>query len=125
MKFKMPGQLRGPECRAVMKAAIAIRKELEPTLATIHCADAEFLNIVLRVAGSLGDFGPEGVSTLTLDDKALDCELQIADHNWGEKTHDEIRTILSALLLSAFEACFRRVGIAESQLSNVAACLQR
>ena len=84
MEFSLPGQLRGPECKRVMQQAIVLRKNLEPWFGSIESNDIQELCIVLRVDGSLGSFGVEGVENVLIDDGTLACDVVIADHKVGQ-----------------------------------------
>jgi hypothetical protein len=64
MKFTLPGQLKGPECRVVISQAIKLRKRLEPIFEKLHSGSLENMAIVLRVDGSLGSFGAESVENI-------------------------------------------------------------
>ena len=60
MKIEMPGQLRGPECRAVMPVLIELRRQLEPLFTEIASSEIRTeirtVGFVLRVGGTLGEF---------------------------------------------------------------------
>jgi hypothetical protein len=53
MEFSLPGQLRGPECKPVMPAAIELRRLLEPWFRDLRTDRVAKLTVVLRVDGSL------------------------------------------------------------------------
>jgi hypothetical protein len=52
----MPGQLRGPECRAVMPVLVDLRRQLEPLFTEIASSEIRTVGFVLRVGGTLGEF---------------------------------------------------------------------
>ena len=62
MKLEVPGQLRGPETRQVMTAAIRVRKELAGQFSDID--DNRKISPILRVGGSLGTFGEDGIENV-------------------------------------------------------------
>ena len=104
MQFSLPGQLRGPECTRVMQQAIALRKQLESWFEALANDDFDELAIILRVDGSLGSFGPEGVENITIADGAIDCEVVIADQDWANLTEEEIALILKDRVLGAVDS---------------------
>ena len=66
MKFTLPGQLKGPECKVVMAVAIKLRKLLEPLFKEVNSKAVKELCIILRVNGSLGSFGISGLENIEL-----------------------------------------------------------
>ena len=111
MEFSLPGQLRGPECKRVMQQAIVLRKKLEPWFGSIESNDIQELCIVLRVDGSLGSFGVEGVENVLIDDGTLACDLVIADQGWSELDDGEIAAVLRERVLEAISICFAKCGM--------------
>ncbi|MGI9425178.1 MAG: hypothetical protein ACR2PA_18425, partial [Hyphomicrobiaceae bacterium] len=106
-----PGQLRGPECKRVMQQAIVLRKKLEPWFGSIDSNDIQELCIILRVDGSLGSFGEEGVESVLIDDGTLECDVVIADRGWSELDDAEIAAVLREHVFEAISICFERCGI--------------
>ncbi|TWT89580.1 hypothetical protein [Neorhodopirellula pilleata] len=111
MKFELPGQLRGPECRRVISLAIALRRRLEPWSASIIHSDIDTLSIVLRIDGSLGTFGPPGVEGVAVNSGVLACDLVIEDFGWDGVSDDRIDSILAERVVDAIAECFRHVGL--------------
>jgi len=111
MRFSLPGQLSGPECKTVMAQAIALRRTLEPWFAGLDEGNIVELGIALRVDGSLGSFGPEGVENVTVKDRKLECDVTIADQDWAALGDEEIATILVSRVLEAVHTCFATVGV--------------
>ena len=111
MKFELPGQLRGPECRRVISRATALRRRLEPWFASVVHSGVDKLSIVLRIDGSLGTFGPPGVEGVTVDSNALVCELVIENFGWNAMSDDRIDSILAERVVDAIADCFRHVGL--------------
>jgi hypothetical protein len=107
MRFSLPGELRGPECRRVITQAIEIRRRLDPWFSTLPSDRVAELAIVLRVGGSLGNFGPEGVENIQLADGKLACDLVVADMGWDGLSEQRIRDILGQRVKDAVEACLR------------------
>ena len=118
MRFTLPGQLRGPECREVMKQATALRKTLEPLLENCTSENITDLAIVLRVDGSLGSFGSEGVENIELNEGKICCDLVIRDHGWKDRGPSEIRDILKKGVLDAVTECFAEIK-EETDLSEI------
>lgn len=111
MKFELPGQLRGPECRRVISRAIALRRRLEPWFASITHQNVDKLSIVLRIDGSLGTFGPPGVEDVAGDGGTLACDLVIEDFDWDAAPDNRIDSILAERVIDAIAKCFRHIGL--------------
>lgn len=111
MRFSLLGQLRGPECKRVMRQAIALRKKLEPWFATVEGGNIVELGVILRVDGSLGSFGPEGVENIAVEDGQIECDVVVADQGWAEVSDEQIATILQQRVLEAVNTCFTTVGV--------------
>jgi len=112
MKFSLPGQLRGPECRRVKQQSIALQRKLEPWFGSFDGGDVTELAVVLRVDGSLGSFGPEGVENIAIDESTLTCDVVVADKGWADLHDEEIAEILRTRVLQAIDACLRTAEIA-------------
>ena len=111
MQFSLPGQLRGPECNPVMQQAIALRKRLEPWFETIDSGQFTELGIALRVDGSLGSFGAEGIENIAVGDSRIECDGVVADKGWSSLSDEEIASILQARVFNAIDVCLRTAGI--------------
>lgn len=121
MKFLLPGQLNGPECRRVITLAVALRKRLEPWFATIKNSGISELGIALRVDGSLGSFGPEGVENITVRGGKIECDVVIADKGWADLDDSEITSILRERVIDGIVVCFERIEVPFDQESIFAA----
>lgn len=121
MKFSLPGQLKGPECRRVVTQAVALRKRLEPWFAAIENCNVSELGIAIRVDGSLGSFGPEGVENITLRGGRVECDVVIADKGWADLDDNEISSILRERVIDGIVVCFERIEISIDQDSLSAA----
>ena len=106
MEFKLPGQLRGPECKVVMREAIAVRRSLEPWFDRQHSDSFSKLTIILRVDGSLGSFGPPGVENINLSKGEIECDLVIADHDWGNLSREQVSSVIRKQVVGAIHHCF-------------------
>ena len=111
MLFSLPGQLRGPESKRVMQQAIALRKRLEPWFATVDGGAISELGVALRVDGSLGSFGPEGIENIVTKGGKIECDVVIANHGWADLTDEEIALILRARVLEAIGTCLTEASI--------------
>ena len=108
MKFSLPGQLKGPECRRVITQAVALRKRVTPWFAAIDNAEISEFGMALRVNGSLGSFGPEGVENITARNGKLECDVVIADKGWADLDDSEIASILQERVIDGIAVCFER-----------------
>ena len=111
MRFSLPGQLRGPECGRVMQQAIALRGKLEPWFASVDGGDIVDLGIALRVDGSLGSFGPEGVENIKVAGGKIECDVVVADQGWAKLDDEEIALILQRRVLEAINSCLATIGV--------------
>ncbi len=112
MKFALPGQLKGTECRAVIKQAIALRGLLEPWFASVSDERFDSFVIVLRVDGSLGSFGEAGTENVGIEGRVLQSDLIIKDHSWGNLSDEQIGKILRDEILLTVEQCFEEYHVA-------------
>ncbi len=94
-----------------MRQAIALRESLEPWFAVIDAGNIAELGIALRVDGTLGSFGPEGVENIVVKAGKIECDVIIADQGWAALGDEEIATILKHRVLEAVNICFTTVGI--------------
>lgn len=69
------------------------------------------LGIALRVDGSLGSFGQEGVENITVEDGIIECDVVIADQGWATLSDEEIASILKYRVLEAVSTCFAMVEL--------------
>ena len=111
MKFSLPGQLRGPECKSVIQEAISLREELEPIFNELQPEHISELSICLRVNGSLGTFGPEGIESIELKNQIIECELVVGNHNWANLHAHEVSSILRPLVYQAINESLQRNGV--------------
>ena len=121
MKFSLPGQLKGPECRRVISQAVALRKRVTPWFAAIDNTEISELGIALRVDGSLGSFGPEGVENITVKNGKVECDVVNADKGWADLDDSEIASILQKRVFDGIAVCFERYEIPFDQESLCAA----
>ena len=105
MEIELPGQLKGPECRVVMREIIATRRSLEPWFASLHSDSISKLTIILRVDGSLGSFGPPGVENIELSNGGIVCDLVIEDHGWDGLSPEQLSAIIRKRIAGAIHQC--------------------
>ncbi|MEW6984621.1 hypothetical protein AAD001_18485 [Colwelliaceae bacterium 6471] len=110
MKFSLPAQLKGPECKNVMLQAISIRKKLEPVFFNIEFDSVNEISIILRVDGSLGSFGMEGIENFELTNGICTCDVVIRDLNWVKQQEEQISKILKLKILEAIVYCFKNLN---------------
>jgi len=122
MKFTLPGQLKGPECRTVISRAIQLRKRLEPVFEKIDGGSLEKIAIALRVDGSLGSFGAESVENIIVKQNCIECDLIVGDHGWNELSEKQIDLILNQRVINAIKLCFEHVDLSVD-LEEVESCL--
>jgi hypothetical protein len=111
MKFSLSGQLKGPECRRVITQAIALRKKLDPWFEVFDGGNVTELTVILRVDGSFGSFGPEGVENIAIEKGQIECDIVIADQRWAELQDEEIAILLKDRVFEAVDSCFATVGV--------------
>lgn len=88
-----------------------MRKTLEPLFSGVDGGNIAELGVALRVDGSLGSFGPDGVENIAVIDGKIECDVVIADQGWAALDDEEIATILKHRVLGAVNICFATVGI--------------
>lgn len=111
MVIKLPGQLRGPECRSVVTQLVNLRKNLEPIFQDYDYESLQEIAIVFRIDGSLGSFGKDGIENIKLSSGSIECDAVVKDHGWADLNESEIREILKPVLLQAIEVCFKYASI--------------
>ena len=105
MEIELPGQLRGPECRVVMREIIAARRSLEPWFGNLRSNSISKLTIILRVDGSLGSFGPPGVENTKLRNGEIECDLVVEDHGWESLSPEQLSSIVRKQIVGAIHHC--------------------
>jgi len=121
MKFSLPAQLKGPECKRVMFQAITIRKKLEPVFFDFELDSVSEISIVLRIDGSLGSFGHEGIENFKLSNGVLECDVVISNLVWDSLEEEKITEILKLRVHEAIVSCFEYLNfsIDMSKINNV------
>ena len=111
MKFSLPGQLKGPECKNVITQSIYIRKKLEMVFLGMKFNLVNEISIILRIDGSLGSFGTEGIENFRLANGICTCDVVIKNLDWGNLTNEKITEILKLRIHSAIVYCFESLNI--------------
>jgi hypothetical protein len=124
VKLEIPGQFGGPECQPLVGTAVALRRLLEPALASLSGPAAKLV-LLLRVGGTLRDFGGRGALLPSFEDDALVCEIEVKAHAWADVTPAEMRTILIRYLLQGIQRCVDQGLLADSVLDEAARVLSR
>jgi hypothetical protein len=94
-----------------MQQAIVLRKKLEPWFASVEADNLAELGIALRIDGSLGSFGPEGVENVVFENGKIECDIVVADQGWAEMSDDDILSVLQQRVLEAVDTCLSTVRI--------------
>lgn len=89
-----------------------MQRKLEPWFGSFDGDEVTELAVVLRVDGSLGSFGPEGVENIAIDESTLTCDVVVADKGWADLHDEEIAEILRTRVLQAIDACLRTAEMA-------------
>ena len=111
MRVELPGQLGGPECKPLMPALIKLRRLLNDELEHMAVPGLETLVLLLRVDGSIQQFGEAGAESPTPDGDRIVCEIVVPDHDWAVRSELEIRAILADFLKLGFERCSSDAGL--------------
>ena len=113
MQFELPGQFRGPECRALMPVCKRLKEELVPAFSALGKEKIKEVSHILRVGGSLGSFGEDGIENLKVRRKEAECDVVIAPRDWAAISEDEIYAILRPRVIAAAKAMLLAGGITE------------
>jgi hypothetical protein len=119
MKFSLPGQFRGPECRSVSKVAIKIRNELNELCKDVKEDNISELIVILRIDGSLGSFGKPGVDNFANNVGVVECDLVITAQKWGELSDEKIESILLPKVKDAFKECVNKYATNPEELKKI------
>jgi hypothetical protein len=94
-----------------MQQAIALRKRLEPWFASVDGGRISELGVALRVDGSLGSFGPEGIENIVTEGGKIECDVVVADHGWAELSDADILFLLRERVLEGISACLKAEAV--------------
>jgi len=121
MKVEIPGQFRGPECRALVPVAIGLRKQLEPLVADMPPSNISTVSFILRVGGTLGEFEPLPSTEPELSRGSLVYDIVVPSHDWARLAANEIRSALCVFLRPALSHFVLRAGLSAEQASAILA----
>lgn len=107
MKLSIPGQLKGPEAKVVMKALIGLRRSAEPAFQNVSIPDYDEVCVLYRVGGSLGSFGSDSVEEIYISEKAICCEVIMAPRKWGKLEEKEVNALVSTLFMEAYKSILK------------------
>ena len=118
----------GPEAFIVSTRKVALSKALAKHVSSTHCAAIDEFALVLRVDGSLSQYGPEGVARLrfAMAKRYITVDLQIPESCWKPLSTEELDAYLVGQIRLGLEACCARLAKAghevhqEALLSQVA-----
>jgi hypothetical protein len=123
MKLEIPGQFRGPECRALMPVATALRLELEPFFVNIQSARISTVGFILRVGGTLGEFDPLPSSEPERSGKTLAYDVVVPAHQWDRLPAEDVRSILCSFLKPALSDFVVRFGLTDEEARPILAAV--
>ena len=98
MQLKIPGQFRGPECRALMPVTIELRRQLESLFANIPSNEIATVTFILRVGGTLGEFEPLPSSEPESLGEVLTYDVVVPAHPWDQLPAADIRSVVCSCL---------------------------
>jgi hypothetical protein len=113
MQFELPGQFRGPECRVLLPVCKRLKEEFVPAFAALSKDKIKEVSPILRVGGSLGSFGEDGIENLKIRRKEAECDVVIAPRDWASISEDEIYALLRPRVMSAARALLVAGGVTE------------
>jgi hypothetical protein len=119
MKFSLPGQFRGPECRSVGSTAINIRNKINELFKDVNDDNISELIIILRIDGSLGSFGKPGVENFANNAGVVECDLVITAQKWDELSDEKIESILLPKVKNAFKECVEKYAKNPEELKKI------
>ena len=105
MRFTLPAQLKGPEAKVVMVQIIELRRRLEPVVDLLEQDHLNELSPVIRVGGSLGSFGEDGIDNIEVVDQIVTCDIVVTNQDWGNRSDDWIYEYLKLRVLNAISKC--------------------
>ena len=114
MQFELPAQLRGPECGRMVPLIVRLRKELEPQLAALEKNSLTSICPILRIGGSLGSFGDDGIEYLKVDAGEAGCDVVIKPRLWDSWSDEQIYTELRKRVTEALQTMLEEAGVPHS-----------
>jgi hypothetical protein len=104
-------QSGGPEDGGVMWAKIHLYKLLQVHCISDYCRAIDELSLVLRVSGSLDDFGPEAIERIRRrrPDRYITAYIVIPQSIWQEKTEIELKRYLASRVRTSLQLLAERL----------------
>jgi hypothetical protein len=121
MKLEIPGQFRGPECRALIPVTTALRRQLEPLFADVHLTRTSTVAFILRVGGSLGEFDPLPSAEPEESGRTLAYDIVVPAHQWDSLDPIEARRVICTYLKPAVSDFVVRGDLPSEQASAILA----
>ena len=113
MQFELPGQFRGPECKALLPVCRRLKKEFRPDFASLGTGKIKEISPILRVGGSLGSFGSDAIENLKIRRGEVYCDVVIAPREWQSMTVEEIYSFLRPRVVAASKTMLAACGFTE------------
>ena len=101
----------GPEAIRVANAKFPLYKALSQYVKSTHCDGIDQYALVLRVDGTLDQFGPEGIFRLRLSKakRYITVDIQIPQSLWEPMSDAQLRYYLAEQCSAAIKSCVSRL----------------
>ena len=112
MKVTYGGDFGGPETtEPVLPGYLAIKSELVARMAGDYCPTVDEIGLVLRVAGSITQFDPTGVSRIRRDHRrrVISADVNLNPEDWEGRSQDEVLKVLVILTELALKGVVERL----------------
>ncbi len=116
-------QAGGPEASEIAKLKIPLFHALEKHVSSTHCDAIDEYALVLRIDGSLDQFGEEGLAHLRFAKKKryITIDIQIPSSVWQPMNNLQFKAYLANQVTLAIGACVQRlkqesIVVAEKEL---------
>ena len=111
----------GPETKLVCQAKVPLAQALERRVAMPRSKAIDQYALVLRIGGSIQEYGEEGLANLRLfkSRRFITVDIQVPARVWQPLSASELRKYIARKVMSALEACIIRLereGPIERQL---------
>jgi hypothetical protein len=123
MKLEIPGQFRGPECRALIPVTTQLRRQLEPFFVDIAPPRISTVAFILRVGGTLGEFEPLPSAEPERSGETLSYDIIVPSHQWAGLSPPEIRRVICSHLRPALSDFIQRVGASQERANALLAAV--
>lgn len=101
----------GPEAIRVSEAKIPLFKAFSQYVTSTHCDGIDQYALVLRIDGTLDQFGPEGIFRLRLAKakRYITVDIQIPQSLWEPMSDMQLRAYLAKQCAAAIRSCVSRL----------------